>query len=391
MDNMTERGLYQDLVNELSKENNVFVVFPSERRLNQPTELKRLNQNLTLLKVKTGNVTKTNFIEKGISTLRIENQFLYAIREQLKGVYFDKVIYSTPPITFGKIIEYFKKTQNSSTYLMLKDIFPQNAVDLGILKKNGIIWRYFNWKEKKLYQLSDRIGCMSLGNINYIVQHNPSIDVRKIEVFPNAILPIERIITKKKNEEFLKKHHIPKDFVLFIYGGNLGKPQGISFLIEVLKEFHKIKNGYLLIVGSGTEYEKIKIFIETNQIKQVGLLNSLPKNEYDQLLETADVGLIFLDHRFTIPNFPSRLTAYLEFSLPVLAATDKNTDIKDVLIEANCGLWTESIDASKFIENARILAENTELRKQMGINGRAYLEENYDIRKTISKITTDFN
>ena len=100
----------------------------------------------------------------------------------------------------------------------------------------------------------------------------------------------------------------------------------------------------------------------------------------------ADVGLIFLDKRFTIPNIPSRLTSYMEYSLPVLAATDKNTDLKDILIEAKCGLWSESGDLDSFINNARKFSTNKELRVKMGKNGRNYLEEHYDIRKTANTI-----
>ncbi len=187
-------------------------------------------------------------------------------------------------------------------------------------------------------------------------------------------------------KNYLVKYNIPKESTLFVYGGNLGKPQGIDFLLNVIDHFHKVDHGHLLIVGSGTEYETIRNHINTFHPKNVSLFKYLPKSEYDQLLEMADVGLIFLDKRFTIPNFPSRLTSYMEYSLPVLAATDKNTDLKDILREAKCGLWSESGDLNTFIDNARKLSTNKELRDQMGQNGRDYLEEHYDIRKTVNTI-----
>ena len=112
----------------------------------------------------------------------------------------------------------------------------------------------------------------------------------------------------------------------------------------------------------------------------------MPKIEYDQLLKIADVGLIFLDRRFTIPNFPSRLTSYLEYSIPILAATDKHTDLKDILNQSKSGLWCESEDIDSFITLARKLANNEMLRKEMGENGRNYLEEHYDVRKTANTI-----
>ncbi|HHV97625.1 MAG TPA: glycosyltransferase family 4 protein [Clostridiaceae bacterium] len=387
MENIDERGIYTDLVREFANRGiNIYVVSPRERRRGLPTELIRRDK-INILLVRTGNITKTsNFVEKGISTLLIQRQYLKAILKYFKDVHFDLVLYSTPPITFERIVRYFKTKHNSKTYLMLKDIFPQNAVDIGAIKEGSLIWRYFRNKEKKLYNVSDVIGCMSEANVNYLLKHNPYIENTKVEVFPNSIKPIERVYRKSKDKSLLDKYNIPENSVLFVYGGNLGKPQGIDFLLEVISSFYKVKNGYLLIVGSGTEYSRIEEHINNVKPTNVKLLAKLPKVEYDKLLTIADVGLIFLDKRFTIPNFPARLTSYMEYSLPILAATDKNTDLKDVLLNSNSGFWCESGDISSFINYANKLSSDEELRLKMGENARKYLEDNYDITKTIDII-----
>lgn len=384
MEDINQRGIYTDLVKELSERGiNIYVVSPRQKRENLPTELTKID-NINILKVRTGNITSTkSFIEKGISTIRIEYQYLKAIKKYFKNVKFEMVIYSTPPITFNKIIKYFKRKQSSKTYLILKDIFPQNAVDIEVMKKGSLLWKYFRNKEVSLYENSDIIGCMSKGNMNYILEHNKFLNKDKVEIFPNAIKPINRIEKKEKDLEIFKKYNIPINSTIFIYGGNLGKPQGIDFLLEVVDNFYKIEKGYLLIIGSGTEYDRIKEHIENTNPKKVSLFNRLPKEEYDKLVKLADVGLIFLDRRFTIPNFPSRLTSYMENSLPILAATDKNTDLKDVLIESKSGFWCESGDIDTFIRYAQKLSEDSDIRNKMGLNGRLYLEENYDITKTV--------
>lgn len=383
MEDVNERGIYTDLVREMGNKGiNVFVVNPRQKRENLSTELS-IQGNVNILHVKTGNITATkSSAEKGLSTLMIENHYLNAIKYNFKDVHFDMVMYSTPPITFNKIIRYYKKHHNSITYLVLKDIFPQNAVDIGLMKKDGILYKVFRNKEINLYKDSDVIGCMSQGNLDYVLEHNKYIDKDKIEIFPNAIEPInkEKI---EKNKEVLDKYNIPENNTLFVYGGNLGKPQGIDFILKVIDEFHKVDNGHLLIVGSGTEFNKTNNYIENNKPKKVSIYEKLPKEEYDKLISCADVGLIFLDYRFTIPNFPSRLTSYMENSLPILAATDINTDIKETLIESGSGLWCESNDVGEFIKHAKKLSVDKDIRQNMGINGRRYLEQNYDIRKTI--------
>lgn len=392
INDINHRGIYADLIRELDKrEINTYVVSPRQKREKLPTELIKKN-NTQILKVKTGNITQTtSFVEKGISTLMIEYQYLNAIRKYFNDVHFDMIMYSTPPITFNKIIKYYKKNHNSKSYLILKDIFPQNAVDIGLMKKNSILHKVFRKKEINLYKYSDVIGCMSPGNMNYILKHNAYVDKRKVEIFPNAIDPIDLKEIGASDKNILKKYNISKDDTIFIYGGNLGKPQGIDYILRVVNNFHKVENGHLLIIGSGTEFNKIDNYIKETKPKNVSIYKKLPKKEYDELVRCADVGLIFLDNRFTIPNFPSRLTSYMENSLPVLAATDPNTDLKDVLNESKSGFWCESKDAESFIKYAKKLTEDSELRKVMGNNGRKYLEENYNIEDTVDILLKHLN
>lgn len=374
----TSRGLYTDLVREMIKQgNNVYVVAATERRYKQSTTF--INEDgINILKVKTGNITKTNKIEKGISTLLIERQFIKAIDKYLKNQKFDLIVYSTPPITFSRVIKHIKKRDNSKTYLMLKDIFPQNAVDLQMIKKDGLLYKFFRKKEIDLYKQSDYIGCMSKGNIDFILKNNEYLDKHKVEILPNTITPIEyHPNTKEEKITIRAKYNIPLGRTVMVYGGNLGKPQGIDFILECIKENETRDDTFILIIVSGTEFNKLENFIRFNKIKNTIVYPYMVKEDYDKVVRSCDIGLIFLDNRFTIPNIPSRLLTYMEFSMPIIAATDKNTDLKDILVAANCGMWSESKDIKKFYLNIDEISNNTELLESMGINGRKYLENNY--------------
>lgn len=381
IEDINEQGIYHDLIKEFRNRNvNIFVVCPRERRMKVDTELFE-DGRIKILKVKTGNITKTNVIEKGITTVTIEKVFLNAVKKYFKKIKFDMIIYSTPPITFYKIIKYFKLKDKAISYLMLKDIFPQNAVDIGLIKKTSFLYKYFRKKEEKLYDISDFIGCMSPRNCEYILKHN-HIDKEKIEVFSNSI-KISDFSAPPPYLDVHERYSIPKNKVLFLYGGNLGKPQGIDFLINVIDNFEKLEDIFLLIVGSGTEYRKIESHLSVSKICNTKLISFLPKRDYDSILKKADAGLIFLDKRFTIPNFPSRLTAYMDYALPIIAATDKNTDIKETLELSECGFWCESGDTGLFMKYVDILSRDKEKRVKMGKNGRKYLEKNYNIEKNI--------
>lgn len=389
LNNIEDRGLYTDLLREFRDNGHqMYIVSPREKRVNKPTGF--ISENgVNFLKVKIGNITKVNNIEKGISTLSIENLFLKAIKRYFKDIKFDLIIYSTPPITFEKVIRYIKERDNAKSYLLLKDIFPQNAVDLNMFSKKSLIYKYFRLKEKKLYKQSDYIGCMSQANVEFILKQNPGLDAKLVEISPNSIEAIEINNDDLQITKIREKYNIPLDKTVFIYGGNLGKPQGIDFLIECLNANKDNNEVYFVIAGSGTEFNKIESYFEVNQLTNARLFKQLPKNDYDILANSCDVGLIFLDYRFTIPNFPSRLLSYMQASMPVLAATDPNTDIGHVIEKGEFGYWCESNDVEMFNQKLKQLSDKA-LRQKKGRNARIYLEENYTTKHSYEIIMSHF-
>ena len=386
MENIEISGIYTDLIRKFRDEgHNVYVIFPRERRSKLSTQIIDIN-NVHLLGVSTLNLTKTNVIEKGVGQLLLEFQFKRALRNFWKGVKFDLILYSTPPITFPKVIEFVKKANpQAKTYLLLKDIFPQNAVDMGMLSKKGLkglLYKFFRSKEKKLYALSDYIGCMSPANVKYVLEHNPEISKDRVEVAPNSLELLE--VEKSVDNIVLAKYNLPSDKPIFIYGGNLGVPQGIPFLIQCLEANSDRDDCHFVVVGNGTYYQKLADWYETAHPKSVTVMKGLPKADYDQLVRSCSVGLIFLDYRFTIPNFPSRLLSYLEYQMPVLCATDPISDIGTIAEENNFGFYIPSNDVDAFTNSVnRILASDIKL---MGQNGYEFLKNNYLVDNTYKSI-----
>lgn len=379
------RGLYHDLMRKFRDEGHqVYIVIPCERRLGLETNLVE-RDGVHILNVKTLNIQKTNMIEKGLGTLLMERQYRAAIKQYLGDVRFDLITYSTPPITFTNVVKYLRrKNPDAVTYLQLKDIFPQNAVDIGMFSQQSLFYKYFRSKEKELYRVSDFIGCMSPANVSFVLRHNPEIASGRVEMAPNSISVEERMTDLSEKAEIREKYGLPKDRPVFIYGGNLGKPQGIPFLIECLNANAWRQDCFFVIVGSGTEYPTLKKWYESTQPTSVKVMNGLPKHEYEELVRSCDVGLVFLDHRFTIPNYPSRLLSYLENKMPVLCATDPNTDIGRIAEENGYGYWCESNSVDAFTDILNKMMKSN--REKMGKNGYKYLKENYQVDNTYESI-----
>lgn len=379
------RGIYPDLLRKFRDEgHDVTIVCPNERKYGGKTFVLK-NNNVTILNVWTTNIQKTNFFEKGITTLFIEYLFKNAIKKYLNYTDFNLIIYTTPPITFTNLIVYLKKASSAKTYLLLKDIFPQNAIDLKFFKKSSFIYSYFRNKEKTLYNISDFIGCMSPANVSYLLNNNSELSSDKVEINPNSI-EVD-ILSEKSNQnlDLFTKYNIPTDKIIFLFGGNLGIPQGIEFLKKNILNCQSIKESFFLIIGNGTEYENLRNWIQTDSINNVLLIKELPHFEFEEITKQVHVGLIFLNPDFTIPNFPSRLLSYMQNKLPVICATDAVTDIGKIAMENNFGFWCLTTDVDSF-KNFVLKLLNPLLREELGNNSYNFLKKEYDVAISYQKI-----
>lgn len=391
MQGVAESGIYSDLMRKFRDEGHqVTIVSPRERRLNQPTNLQDID-GVQILGVCTLNLQKTNVVEKGLGQIMVESQFKKAIKKHLVDVKVDLILYSTPPITLMGVVKYLKKENpKAMTYLLLKDIFPQNAVDLGMMSKTGIksfLYHFFRKKEKKLYALSDYIGCMSPANVRYVIEHNKEVNPDKVEEAPNSYEVVKYAeLGKKERNDIRLKYNLPVDVPIFIYGGNLGKPQGIDFLIQCLEKNGDCVDCHFVVVGDGTEYGKLEQWYNKMNPKSVSLFQRLPKEDYDTLVRSCDVGLIFLDYRFTIPNYPSRLLPYLMEKKPIIAATDLASDIGTIAEANGYGYWCPSNDVSAFTKSVDMMLSSDLVK--MGELGYQYYLNHYTVEHTYKAIIT---
>lgn len=388
---LNEEGIYSDLLREFVKDrHNVYILSPIEKRDQDKNIKTNKENNAKIVKLYTGNIQKTNIIEKGFNTLLISKRYKKSIKENFGNVKFDLVLYATPPITLYGAVKYVKTRDNAKTYLMLKDIFPQNAVDIGLLKKTGIrgiLYRYFREREKKFYKISDKIGCMSKANVDYLLEHNKFIDKRKVEIFPNSI-EIKNSGFEYNNTTILEKYSIPTNRRVFVYGGNLGKPQDIPFVINCLRTQKNNDKVFFVIIGNGTEYDKLNKFVKEENQNNVKLMERLPKSDYDKLISACDVGLIFLSHKFTIPNYPSRLLGYMSAGLPVFAVTDSNTDIGKDIVNGGFGWWCESDHVEKFSDKIEEIQKLDLYRYRR--NSKEFLNLNFNIETSYKIIINHF-
>jgi glycosyltransferase involved in cell wall biosynthesis len=371
-------SMYTDLAQEFAL--NGHKVFVSVANGNIKTRIKD-EGGITVLRVMTMELFNTTLLKKGLGNILLPFQVNAAINKFWKGMTFDCIIVSTPPITYLNTIIKLRKKFSSKIYLILRDIFPQNAIDLKILK-NPVLIKFFRNKEKKLYRACDSIGCMSQGNIEYIINHNPDIDKKKLHLLFNW----KKINKYTQPDLSLEKKFGLEDKFIALYGGNFGKPQKAEFILDLAMAMSIHTDVIFLFIGEGADKKKINDLAEKKRLNNVIFLNSLPRHQYSEVVKLCDIGLVNLSDKFTIPNIPSRTLSYWEAKIPVLAAIDANTDFGEILSSTESGLYSITGNLDSYIANFERLYADKELRTKMGANGYRFLMENCSASKSYSVI-----
>lgn len=361
-------NLYTDLIEEFCSHGHEVTIVSAVKE-NQSTALTK-ERGAEVLRVKTQKVFRVHPILKGIATVRIPAQFKRAIKKHFPDRVFDLVITPTPPITFVDNVAWLKKKYPAlKSYLILRDIFPQNARDLGMIRNPLLFW-HFRKKEKKLYKYSDYIGCMSPGNVDYVLKHNPEVNPAKVGLLPNW----RKLEPLSGRDESLKAKYGLSDKYVVIFGGNIGEPQKIENIVDIARAYEHDQQIVFLVIGRGTKKKHLENLKEKYGLTNLIIKETIPRTDYQKLVCSADVGLISLSEKFTIPNIPSKTLSYFNAKIPILAAIDTHTDYGKLLEESGAGFWSVTGDIETFRKNFDKLYQDISLRKKMGENGYHYLE-----------------
>ncbi|MBO6146920.1 MAG: glycosyltransferase family 4 protein [Lachnospiraceae bacterium] len=365
--------IYLDLVRECRDRGHMVTVIAGTSDMELPDGVTEV-EGIRTVYMKLPDQFGAGSVKKALIQMSIPGRIRMILKDGFKDETFDVIAYPTPPITLAPVLRYCAKRYKSAIrYLMLKDIFPQNAVDLGMFSKSSPIYKYYRRMERQLYAYSDRIGCMSEANIAYLKEHDPEIPNEKLEYFPNTVA---------LNEAVSMKDTRAANGLRIVFGGNMGKPQDIGGLLKGIKtcgEQPDLDRVFFYFIGDGTESRRIEEYIEREKPVNLTYRHQLERPEYEKLLANADVGMISLSKDFTIPNFPSRILSYMQISKPVFAVLDEATDMDECIAEAGCGISVRAGDTGAFVEGVRRLIQLKDKLPEMGARGRRYLERYFNV------------
>jgi glycosyltransferase involved in cell wall biosynthesis len=376
-------NMYGDLALEFRRGgHSIHVVTVLESKAGKDTQLEE-EAGIPVLRVKCGGMFGVGFARKGLSTLAMPGHMVRAIKRNFPGIRFDLVFCTTPHITFYRVLRYLKNAHGCPAYLILRDIFPQNARDLGALK-SSLLFRWFRGMEAQLYEVSDRIGCMSQGNMEYIQGHNPAAR-HKCELLPHW--KTVGAVNPQPAKDYHSVYGLGGRFTA-VFCGVMGIAQDLDFLLELAWSYRDDDSVRFLLVGEGTEKERLKLSARERGLSNVIIGDKIASGDLAALLTQCDVGLVNLNRSFSIPNIPSKTLDYFEARLPVLAAIDPSTDYGHLLDDAGAGFWSITGDLETYRRNLERLRQDPGLRRRMGESGRTYLETRMSTKQAYETVAS---
>lgn len=336
----------RDLSQELRKQGHLPTVIIPCSSLNSPWLLEDFN-GVQVLRVKAPPTKDISYIRRTINEFLLPFFMLYNLRKSpLANVKWDGVIWYSPTIFLGPIANSLKKASHCRSYLIVRDIFPEWAVDMGLMGR-GLPYLFFKAIERYQYSVADVIGVQTPGNLNYI--HACKLKRgQPVEVLQNwlADAPQASSSISVDNTPIAGRK-------VFVYAGNMGVAQGMMILVDLAECLQHREDIGFLFVGRGSDAGFLREEAVNRSLSNVVFFDEIEPDEIPGLYAQCHIGIVALDARHKTHNIPGKFLSYMQSGLPVLACVNHGNDLVELIHRERVG--HASTDYS--VESLQKLAE----------------------------------
>jgi len=265
----------------------------------------------------------------------------------------DGIVWYSPTIFLGPLVTVLRWRWRCPSYLVLRDLFPDWAVDAGVLRR-GLIYRAFKAVERFQYRQADVIGVQTPSNVDIVLRDAPKASV--VEVLHNW-LSRSPARTAKVTHSALSAFERRK---IFVYAGNMGVAQGLDGFVELADLLNWREDLAFLLIGRGTEQERLNKKVADKGLKNIRVEDQVPQTELSVLLDNCYAGIIALHPAHTTHNIPGKLLTYLHAGLPILARINPGNDLHSLIIEERIGESVIGNSLEELLEAVLLLADRSE-------------------------------
>ena len=308
----------------------------------------------------------------------------FAMRRQLRRSpltqeRFDGVVWYSPSIFHGPLVKALKRQSRCQAYLIIRDIFPDWAVDMGLMGR-GLPYRVFDAVARYQYSVADVIGVQTPGNLGYFERWQAQAG-RHLQVLPNWLgAPAQRRCPIRIDQTSLAGRKI------FVYAGNMGVAQGMDRVMELGEQLQTRTDVGFVLVGRGSDAQRLKALAHSLGLNNVLFFDEIDPDEIPDLYAQCHVGLVALDPRHRSHNIPGKFLTYMQSGLPVLANVNAGNDLAGLIREHKVGQVCESDQLSSLVDMAQALLTQVDVELDMPQRCRALFEQAFAVEQTAQQV-----
>lgn len=359
----SNNGLFAQLVNEFGRHSHHICVSAKGQSIERTCVQKE--NGIDVLRIKSHDFTGVSSnVKKALAYQEYAIKQRYYTKKYFKNESFDLIISHSLPPELAYIVGGLKSYFKCPFYLIQSDYTWQDAVGFGYFSADNIVARYYQYWEKRMIKQADYIGCPTKGNFSFIKRYYPFVKDETFDLLPFWL----NELNVTPNYELKKEMGLEGKFVV-VYGGSVGAAQRVDHAIELADACKDKEDIVFVILGRGPMLTHIKQMAEERNLANVVFKDFLPQDQYLRFLATCDVGLIMLNEKTAIPNFPSKAISYLNMRVPILAALDYVTDFGSFLSENQAGLWACSDKIHDLKQRLLDYYNDSDTRVRMKENG----------------------
>ena len=318
---------------------------------------------------------------------RVVNEFItpFMMYNNLKkspigDIAFDGVIWYSPSIFLAPLASILKKKNRIKSYLIIRDIFPNWAVDMELIPKYSFSNLFLTLVAKYQYSIADFIGVQAEGNLiyfdRYLYKSGTQIQVLNnwlgSDFFSRCKIRISETVFSNRK--------------VFVYAGNMGIAQGLDIFFDLAYYFQNRNDLGFLFVGRGSEVCKLKKNVNDRQIKNVLFFDEIHPDEIGDLYSQCTAGIISLDPRHRSHNIPGKFLTYIKHGLPVLAKVNKGNDLSKLIKTEEIGQVSESNDLDELIQLTHILIDSIESDPDLPKRCLSVFNRNFKVKNASQQI-----
>ncbi|MBT5086853.1 MAG: glycosyltransferase family 4 protein [Deltaproteobacteria bacterium] len=266
--------------------------------------------------------------------------------------------------------------------LNVQDLFPQNAIDLGILS-NPVLIKFFRALEKYAYRTADEVTVHSEGNIRFIQKQYPNF-ASKFQILHNWV-DIDHHDSGVSQVNFREKWNIQQKYIA-IFAGVMGPSQYLELLLHIAEQLWDESELLFLFVGDGKEKGKLQKIADEKLLKNVRFEGFVSREKYPDLLSICSVGLVCLSPLNNTPVVPGKILGYMGSGLPVAAFLQSSSDGHSVIKAAQCGFSADSADKDACVQSMRNMFSYRDSFAKLGQNGKSYTTEHFSKEVCVSQL-----